>query len=236
MTNLPSFMRHAAFFSPEDSGNTPLNIVGVGATGSWVAVIAAKMGWTHFNIWDADTVESHNVPNQAYSSQHIGMLKVDALKDVLTQINPGVKVTSHPYHWTTENSPEFEGALFIAVDSLNTRKAIYSTLQDAIDLDIIFETRIGFTMATMNILDPFDTDSIMNMMESIKDDSEVEEAPCNERIITSLVTLTASTLVHYLCSFYSSERNSTQRSYPTTTIFSLNHNNLSTYTTGITNL
>ena len=60
-----SFLRHAAYFSPEDA-REPLNIIGVGATGSNIGLYAARMGFHNFRIWDADIVEDHNLPNQIY--------------------------------------------------------------------------------------------------------------------------------------------------------------------------
>lgn len=236
MTNSPSFLRHAAFFGPEDSASTPLNIVGVGATGSWVAVLAAKMGWTNFIIWDKDTVESHNVPNQAYNSNHIGMLKVDALEQVLKDINPLVKITKHPCFWTPDVDEEMQGALFIAVDSLDTRKLLYEYACDQIDLDVVFETRIGFNMAVLNILDPIDQDAINDVINVMATDAEVEEAPCNERIITTLVALVAANLTHYLCAYYASSRNKTQNLFPKKTVYSLSHNDIQIFKTGQTQL
>lgn len=233
-TNSPSFLRHAAFFGPEDAGNTPLNIVGVGATGSWVAILAAKMGWTNFVIWDKDTVESHNVPNQAYTSNHIGLLKVDALEQVLKDINPMVCIKKHSYFWTSDTEEEMQGALFIAVDSLDVRKQLYAYATEQLDLDLIFETRIGFNMAVLNILDPIDTDAINDVVSVMASDKDVEEAPCNERIITTLVTLVAANLTHYLCSYYASSRNNTENIFPKKTVFSLTHNDLQIFKTGQT--
>ena len=45
-----SFLRHAAWFSPEDA-TEPLNIIGVGATGSYIGLYAARMGFHNFRIW-----------------------------------------------------------------------------------------------------------------------------------------------------------------------------------------
>ena len=40
-----SFMRHSGFVGPDDCNHLTLNIIGVGATGSMIAMIAARMGW-----------------------------------------------------------------------------------------------------------------------------------------------------------------------------------------------
>jgi hypothetical protein len=44
----------------------------------------------------------------------------------------------------------------------------------------------------------------------LKTDEEVTEAACNERIITSLVAIVSSALVHNLCYHASSSRNKTE--------------------------
>ena len=90
-----SFLRHASFFGPEDSGNSTLNIIGVGATGSWVGMLAARMGWHNFQVWDLDIVESHNLPNQIYNLKDIGSKKVDAFEKHIKRFNPSAKVIKH---------------------------------------------------------------------------------------------------------------------------------------------
>lgn len=78
MSTAVSFLRHAGWVGPEDLNDT-LTIIGCGAVGSNLALIAAKMGFHEFDLWDADIVEPHNLANQAYDVEHIGMKKVAAL-------------------------------------------------------------------------------------------------------------------------------------------------------------
>ena len=73
-----SFLRHSGWFGPETAGDTVLNIIGVGATGSHIGLYAAKMGFHNFQVWDLDIVENHNLPNQIYENEDIGSKKVDA--------------------------------------------------------------------------------------------------------------------------------------------------------------
>ena len=228
-----SFLRHGAFFGPEDANDATFCIIGAGATGSWAALTAAKMGWHNFQIWDLDLVESHNLPNQAYTVEHIGMKKVDALEQVLKEFNPSIIVQKHDCFFDAKNLnhvAELADYLFIAVDSLDTRKAIYEKAKLHPFLSLIFETRMGFTHAELNITDPSNLIKINEIISMLKTDEEVTEAACNERIISTLVIIVSSALVHNLCYHSSSLRNEVVFDNYGKTIFSLSPN-LTTYHT-----
>ena len=42
----------------------PVTVIGAGATGSFITLALAKMGVRHITVYDDDTVEEHNLPNQ----------------------------------------------------------------------------------------------------------------------------------------------------------------------------
>jgi molybdopterin/thiamine biosynthesis adenylyltransferase len=212
-----SFLRHNAFFGPEDVNDNVLNIIGVGATGSWVGLIAAKMGWHNFQIWDLDVVESHNLPNQIYSAKHIGMKKVDAFEEVLKDFNPQVKVTKHARFFTTEEDAtnfDFGAYVFIGVDSLAARKNIIDSIAGNPMVEMCAETQMGFNHAIANYFLPSDFSTLSEYKNMLKDDSEVQESACNERIITTLTSIVASTVVHQICSFAAKSRNNLDFSLP----------------------
>lgn len=52
-------------------------------------------------LWDFDTVEAHNIVNQMFRQQDVGKPKVEALKDILMDINPEIKddVELKPKGW-----------------------------------------------------------------------------------------------------------------------------------------
>lgn len=208
-SNQVSFLRHNSFFGPEDCDDKVLNIIGAGATGSWVALLAAKMGWHNFKIWDQDLVESHNLPNQAYDVSHVGLLKVDALKNVLTTFNPQISVTTFPHFFEGSNAShlsELEDYVFVAVDSLSARKDIVENLIYHPFAHTLFETKMGFTHAALNIIKTNDKNSMVSFLNMLKTDEEVTESACNERIITTLTNVVSSNLVHFLCAHASLER------------------------------
>ncbi|MAH45911.1 hypothetical protein CMI37_08770 [Candidatus Pacearchaeota archaeon] len=202
-----NFLRHSAFFGPEDSIDKTLNIIGVGATGSWVGLVAAKMGWQKFRVWDADIVESHNLPNQIYDFKDIGKPKVEAFKDQLLQFNPNVEVMTHNEFYTNEKDRDLiEDFVFVGVDTLSARKDIISGLQSHLLVDAIFETQMGFQHATLNYFKPTERRRIEEYVTLLKTDEEVEESACNARIMTTLSCIVASSVVQNICALASEER------------------------------
>lgn len=224
-----SFLRHSAFFGPEDANQYVLNIIGVGATGSWIAMLAARMGWHKFKVWDLDIVESHNLPNQIYTHDDIGKKKVIALKEQLLRFNPEIEIETHDYFFESEKHKELlQGPVIITVDSLSARKDIAEAIKGNWNVNYAFETRMGFTHAEINYLDCLDIESVENFQNLLKNDSEVTEAACNERIITTLTCQVAATVVHLLCALVTKDRNNNEVQIKNKIIFT-NTPNLSVF-------
>ena len=225
VTSNVSFLRHGAFFGPEDSQERILNIIGVGATGSWVGYLAAKMGWQHFRVWDADTVESHNLPNQIYDISQVGMPKVEAFKQKLLEFNPTVQVETYNEFYTSEKyRNELEDYVFVGVDTLFARKDIMEGAKSHLLIEGIFESRMGFQHAEINYLDPAYPSQVDEYLSLLKTDDEVEESACNARIITTLTCIIASNIVHTICALAAQERHGECYAPPKKQMFSLPSN------------
>ena len=58
--------KHIEFFDPSKlkEKNIDINIIGVGAVGSYIALQLAKLGVEKIIIWDFDVVDEHNITNQ----------------------------------------------------------------------------------------------------------------------------------------------------------------------------
>ena len=66
-------------------------IAGLGGLGSTVALALGRIGVGYLKIIDFDVVEPSNLNRQQYFIKHIGMKKCDALKDILSEINPFIE-------------------------------------------------------------------------------------------------------------------------------------------------
>lgn len=69
-------------------------IAGIGGLGSNIAVMLARSGVGHLHLVDFDVVDITNINRQAYTITHIGMKKVEAIKDILLSINPYMRITT----------------------------------------------------------------------------------------------------------------------------------------------
>ena len=127
------------FFQPEKDCSR-IHIVGCGSVGSTVAENLARCGVKNFTLWDFDTVESHNVANQMFTQKDIGRLKVDALKDILVEINPDIEDTIQlkPKGW---NGKMMSGHIFLCVDNIELRKEIVEKHMDSDFVGAVFDFR-----------------------------------------------------------------------------------------------
>ena len=78
------------FFKPEDV-KEHIHIIGCGSVGSTVAELLVRFGLTKLTLYDFDRVEPKNLANQLFRQEHVGKLKVNALADMLYEINPEVR-------------------------------------------------------------------------------------------------------------------------------------------------
>ena len=69
-------------------------VAGAGGLGSNIAVMLARSGVGHLHIVDFDIVDITNLNRQVYTVRHIGSRKVDAINEILMEINPYMKVTT----------------------------------------------------------------------------------------------------------------------------------------------
>ena len=78
------------YFQPEKV-EARINIVGCGSVGATLAENLVRLGITNLALWDMDVVNPHNLANQIFRQQDIGRPKVEALADILFEINPEIK-------------------------------------------------------------------------------------------------------------------------------------------------
>lgn len=215
-----SYLRHEGWFSPAHVSEVSLNIIGVGATGSWIGLIAAKMGFQDFTVWDADRVEEHNLPNQIYDLEDVGNYKVEAFEKVLRRFNPNIRVTKYPIFFEPQHENQLKGPLVLTVDTMKARKEVCEAFSFNPDVDHVWETKLGFNHGELNIINNMNKDSIDNFKATLRDDTEVPEGPCNLRICTTLVTLIASATVHEICKKYVASAKREKWEYSPKIIFS----------------
>ena len=133
-------------------------IFGVGGVGSWCAESLVRSGIRHLTIVDSDLVCITNVNRQLMATtQTVGQVKVEALKERLLTINPDAEITALQQIFSEETADSFQldtyDYIIDAIDSLKdkatlillacqTQARLFSSMGAALKLD---PTRIQVT-------------------------------------------------------------------------------------------
>jgi sulfur carrier protein ThiS adenylyltransferase len=114
------YWRQLDLVSPSDL-DFDVNLIGVGGLGSPIAMALAKMGCPRITLFDDDTVEPHNLPNQLYRMADIGLPKVEALARILREyVDADITPVNERVTGRT-----FKGVVISAVDSMAARRVIW---------------------------------------------------------------------------------------------------------------
>jgi hypothetical protein len=182
------------FFQPEKD-DSMIHIVGCGSVGSTVAENLARCGVKNFTLWDFDDVEPHNIVNQMFRQQDVGRPKVEALRDILIEINPELSnsIKLKPKGW---NGEMLSGYIFLAVDSIEIRKKIIETIFNNVYVKAVFDFRTLLESAQSYAADWSSRELRQNLLNSMQfsHDEAAEETP----VSACGVTLGVATVVRII--------------------------------------
>lgn len=82
-------------------------IAGLGGLGSNIAIMLARSGIGTLKLIDFDKVDVTNLNRQAYRIEHINLPKTEALREMIGEINPYIRVETIQAKVTEENLQEF---------------------------------------------------------------------------------------------------------------------------------
>jgi hypothetical protein len=183
--------RHAELFKPEE-WNTPVHVIGAGATGSWVVLQLAKLGITNITVWDDDIVEAHNVPNQAFGIDHVGLSKVDALGViVLNQTGTSIKTK---YEKVTNQ--RLSGVVFMMIDTMHGRKSIWeNSICGKSAVKHLIEPRMGLEVGRVYNVNPTDLGHMKAYASTFYGDDVAEVSACGY----SMTVITSAMLIASMC-------------------------------------
>ena len=186
-----NLLRQSDYFNPLDIKEA-VHIVGVGAVGSHVADAIARLGIEDIHIWDFDTVDEHNIPNQLFNETDIGKTKIEAIEEKLLAINSDIKVTKHQ-KYTNEI---LKGFLFSCVDSIEVRATIYQNNEYNPELVAVFDTRIGLEDGQVFSADwskAEDIDNLLALSEFSHDEVEIPKSACGTKLAVLPTVRTTAT-------------------------------------------
>ena len=155
----PTLEQHIFHRSRLLMGDAPLQrlhnirviLFGVGGVGSWCAESLVRSGVKHLTIVDSDRVNISNVNRQLMATtETVGRVKVDALKERLLAINPEAEIIAIQDIYNAENAASFQlneyDVIIDAIDSLaekahllltasHTNALLFSAMGAALKMD-----------------------------------------------------------------------------------------------------
>ena len=182
------------FFQP-DAVEGKIHIIGCGSVGSTLAELLVRNGVTNLTLWDFDHVESHNISNQMFRHGDIGKLKVEALRDLLVEINPEAEgdIEIQPAGW---KGKMLSGYLFLCVDNIDLRRTIVERHMDSPYVKAVFDFRTLLESAQHYAADWENYKQKQNLLKSMQfsHDEAKEETPVSACGVTLGVVTTVRTI------------------------------------------
>jgi hypothetical protein len=178
-----SFLRQQDLVDGERLAKVPITVIGAGAIGSFTTLALAKMGARNITVYDFDTVEPHNLPNQFYRLKDLTRPKVDALSEIVRDYS-GVEIRALNEKFLGQ---EVQGIVIVAVDSMSERARIMKVLKQA---ELLIDVRMGAEVCRIYSVHPLiDREFYKETMYA-----DAIQEPCTRRSI-SYTALGASALV-----------------------------------------
>lgn len=139
----------------------------------------AKEGAKSIECWDDDIVSSHNVPMSLYGPQHVGRLKVEALRDIVALLTGTViSAVSQKYRGET---PLRNCAVVSCVDGMKEgRGVIWKEVKGKTSIPIFCDSRMAATYTEVISVQPFVRKDIERYEKLFFDDKEAVRQTCGE--------------------------------------------------------
>lgn len=131
------------YFDPVFVADQDIHILGCGAVGSTIAENLTRMGIAELHLWDFDDVNEHNIANQMFLAHQIHMPKTDAVEEICRAINPDITIHKHGKY----EDESITGFLFLAFDSIKSRRAVLESNLGNPNIAAVFEGRMRLTDA-----------------------------------------------------------------------------------------
>lgn len=181
----------------------PVTVIGAGSVGSQVVSMLARLGVSDITVWDADSVESHNIPMSAYGPEHLGRYKVEALHDlVLAQTGIEIKVRREMYQ-----GEALKSSVVCSVDTMAARSLIFEQVNNNPLVDLFIDTRTSEEYLEVYSVRPCCADETRQYAKLLYPDSEALRSMCGRHGVIYVTSLTAAVAVSRLTTAWKGGKN-----------------------------
>ena len=175
------------------------HVLGCGAIGSSAAIQLARSGATKFFLYDMDKVETVNIGVSQYDNRHVGCKKVDALEEIITQINRDVEISTvhgefKEYWYNGEKD-----IVILAFDTMNVRmEAVKILCANKQKPMCIIDGRMGAEHYQQYIIPKPNIDKYEKIWYS---DDDMSTDPCNAKATSYCSNMSGSFIANAVRKF-----------------------------------
>jgi molybdopterin/thiamine biosynthesis adenylyltransferase len=197
------YWRQLDVLDPSKMAHTHITVIGAGGICSPTVLALAKMGVPSITVYDADTVEDHNLPNQVYKLTDIGKHKVDALKSIVREFTE-CSIEVHNEHYTGQALRP--GIVVSGVDSMAARSAIMEKLRFSPNISLYVEARMGAQVSRIYTLNPCSYEDVeWYEGEQLYSDEDAVPEKCTEKAIIYNVFFISALIANQVKKFINGE-------------------------------
>ncbi len=167
----------------------PVTVIGCGGIGSPTVLALTKMGCLDVTVWDDDSVEEHNLPNQIYRIADVGQPKVESLARVVADFT-GVTLKTNIRR--VEKTTPLEGVVVSGVDTMAARAEIWHAVRYKPRVGLYVDARMGAEVCRIYTIRPSNPDDVKEYEATLYPDGEAQELPCTGRAIIYNIFLIAA--------------------------------------------
>ena len=184
------YQRQTGIIDIEKFRDNKVSIIGCGANGSFIGIALAKMGLTKSTLYDFDSIEIHNLPNQFFSWRDINKKKVDVTAKYMKHFNKLVEIKKD----NRFNSKSILDTQIVVscVDKMAIRKMIFDSCRINKNVQLFIDTRMAGLQGQIYTVDMDNKEEIENYMKTLFADDEAVQQRCTERSILFTVLGIAS--------------------------------------------
>lgn len=197
------FWRQFDIVRPTEDLAFPISVIGCGGIGSPTTLALAKMGCADITVYDDDSVENHNLPNQIYKLSDIGKTKVESLAASVQEFTGAkLKIVAE----RVGPASRLEGAIVSGVDSMTARQEIWKAVKFKPAISLYVDARMGAEVCRIYSVRPTNPADVKAYESTLYHDGQAQELPCTGRAIIYNVFMIASLVANQVKKFARGEK------------------------------
>ena len=190
------YTRQSSIINIKDYGDNNITIIGCGAIGSFTSVSLAKMGLTNFTLYDMDTVEEHNLPNQFFMEKDVSKLKTVATTEHMMSFNSDCNIKQNLKF--TEKTKLSSQIVISCVDKMDVRKLIFQKCKENKNVQLLIDGRMGGLQGQLYTVNMTNKQEVENYEKSLFGNKDAVSLRCTERSIIFTVLGIASLICNQI--------------------------------------